>query len=301
MMGNQARAILWAQWRSLLNRFPHASKGGVVATGLVSIFWYGLWAMAATAAGFLLASPRERSLIAYVLPSALLLMLLYWQVIPVLMVATGASLDVKKLMVYPIPHSQLFSIEVFLRLTTGVEMLILLAGGTAGIFANPRLPIWAAGAFLPFILFNLFLAAGIRDVVGRLLARKRVREVAVFLLVMLGAIPQLLVVTGVSPRIRELFSGKSLAIWPWSATAQLAQGSASAETLGIMTVWLAAAYWFGRRQFERGLSFDAAAADASAAPRSRAPGWAEGFFSLPSRVFPDPFAAMVEKELRVLS
>ncbi|MGH9664549.1 MAG: hypothetical protein ACRD9L_09020, partial [Bryobacteraceae bacterium] len=80
-----------------------------------------------------------------------------------------------------------------------------------------------------------------------------------------------------------------------------AQGSASAETLGIMTVWLAAAYWFGRRQFERGLSFDAAAADASVAPRSRAPGWAEGFFSMPSRVFPDPFAAMVEKELRVLS
>ena len=306
MIANQSRAILWAQWRSLRNRFPRASKGGMAATGAVSLLWYGMWAMAAVAAAFLLAHPEDRPLVAYVLPSGLLLVLLYWQVIPVLMVATGASLDVKKLIVYPIPRSQLFSIEVLLRLTTGVEMLILLTGATAGILMNPRLPVWAAGAFFPFIIFNLFLAAGIREMLGRVLARKRVREAAVFLLVLLGAVPQLLVFTGVSRRVRGLFNGNSfgghpLFVWPWTATARLAQGNATLENLAVMTVWVAAAYWFGRRQFERGLSFDAAAANATGSRRTRIQSWTEALFRLPSWMFRDPFAAIVEKELRVLS
>lgn len=301
MISNQVGAILWAQGRSLWNRFPRASKGSLAVTGLVSIFWYGLWGMAAVGTAFLLASPSESGLTAYLLPAGLLLVLLYWQVIPVLMVATGAALDVKKLIVYPIPHSQLFAIEALLRLTTGIEMLILLAGATVGVLLNPRLPLWSAAALLPFILFNLFLAAGIRELVGRLLARKRVREVAVFLLVMMGAIPQLLVVTGVTPRLRAVFRGNSLAIWPWSATAQLALGHATVETLGAMTIWLAAAYWFGRRQFERGLSFDVAAANTSAQSGSATYSWIDGLFRLPGRLFPDPFAAIVEKELRMLS
>src|SRR5579872_4302414 len=76
MIANQSRAILWAQWRSLRNRFPRASKGGMAATGAVSLLWYGMWATAAAAAAFLLAHPEERPLVGYVLPSGLLLVLL---------------------------------------------------------------------------------------------------------------------------------------------------------------------------------------------------------------------------------
>jgi ABC-2 type transport system permease protein len=301
MIGNQARAILWAQGRSLWNRFPRTSKGGLAVTAVVSLFWYGLWVVAAVGGGMLMASPEERMVATYVLPAGLLLAMLYWQIIPVLMAATGASLDVKKLMVYPIPHAQLFSIEVLLRLTTGIEMLILLAGASIGILCNRELPIWAAGAFLPFILLNLFLAAGIRDLIARLLARKRLREAVVFVLVMLGALPQLLISTGISHRLRGFMGGESLLLWPWMATAQLAQGKAQPATLAVMAIWLAAAYWFGRRQFERGLSFDAAEGNATPAPRTGARGWGEAFFRLPARLFPDPMAAIVEKELRVLS
>lgn len=302
MMGGQARAILWAQTRSLWNRFPRAAKGGIAATAVVSVVWYGFWMLAAAGAAVLIATPEEKMLITYLLPAGLLLAMLYWQIIPVLMAATGASLDIKKLLVYPIPHAQLFSIEVLLRLSTGVEILIVLAGASLGILWNPTLPLWAAGAFLPFVLLNLFLAAGIRELIGRLLARKRLREAVVFFLVLLGAVPQLMVYTGVSHRIRGLIAGEPVILWPWTATAQLAQGVARPATLVVLAAWLAATYWFGRRQFERSLSFDAEAANATVQPKTRgARAWTELLFRIPSRLFPDPLAAMVEKELRVLA
>ncbi len=43
---------------------------------------------------------------------------------------------------------------------------------------------------IPYILFNLFLAVGLRDLLLRLLAHKRIREVVFFLLVMAAALPQ---------------------------------------------------------------------------------------------------------------
>ena len=55
----------------------------------------------------------------------------------------GASLDFRKLLVYPIPHRKLFLIEVLLRLTTCVEMLLVMAGGLAGLLLNPAAGGWA--------------------------------------------------------------------------------------------------------------------------------------------------------------
>ena len=66
------------------------------------------------------------------LPGALLIVLLYWQVVPLLMAATGASLDLRKLQAYPIPVSQMFSIEVMLRVTAGIEMMLVLRGSRRG-------------------------------------------------------------------------------------------------------------------------------------------------------------------------
>ncbi len=37
------------------------------------------------------------------LPGGLLLIFLYWQVVPLLMAATGSSLELRKLRAYPIP------------------------------------------------------------------------------------------------------------------------------------------------------------------------------------------------------
>ena len=139
-MNAQARAILWAQFRSLWNYFPRASKGGLIFAILISVFWYGMWAAFAVLGMRLLAQPNDARMMGSVLSGVLLLIFLYWQVIPVLMATTGASLEIKKLRVYPIPHSQLFLIEVMLRVTTGVEMALLLVGIGAGLAMNPRPP-----------------------------------------------------------------------------------------------------------------------------------------------------------------
>ena len=98
----QARAILWAQWRTLRNFYP---RGGVAWTAVIGFVWYGFWLLAAIAAARLAANPSNLSMMKTALPGGLLLIFLYWQVVPLLMAATGASLDLRKLQAYPIPAS----------------------------------------------------------------------------------------------------------------------------------------------------------------------------------------------------
>ena len=95
----------------------------------MSLIWYGVWASAAYvfAAG-LQQSAEELPVIRIALPGGLLLMFLYWQVVPLMLATTGSSLDLRKLRAYPIPDGQLFSIEVLLRVTAGIEMVLVLDG-----------------------------------------------------------------------------------------------------------------------------------------------------------------------------
>lgn len=302
-MYSQARAIVWAQWRTLLNHYPRKGKGALAMTVLFAIVWYGIWAVAAAGLAVSIADPENNRLFATLFPAGLLLVFLYWQLIPLLMAATGASLDIRRLLVYPIPHSQLFSIEVVLRVATGVEMLLVLLGASVGLCLNPTKPFWAPLAFLPFVLMNLYIAAGIRDLLNRLLARKRVREILVILLVLVAALPQLVVSTGMQGKIKPLLERQPMIFWPWAAAGQLAEGRISWMALAIVLAWAFAAYEFGRWQFERSLRFDADAARASklspaAADRT---GMFEGFFRWPSLLFHDPMGALVEKEVRFLT
>src|SRR5579872_2352040 len=218
---NQARAIVWAQWRTALNFYPRA---GVAWTAIIGAVWYGFWLLTSFAASRLAANPANLSLLHAALPGTLLIVLLYWQVVPLLMAATGASLELRKLQAYPIPISQLFGIDVLLRLTSGIEMVLLMMGIAAGIVMNPALPKWAALAFAPYVVFNLFLAVGVRDLLLRMMARKRFREIVIFLLVMCAALPQLLLTRGDSSNLRVLGSiaTDSWAGWPWTASANLA-------------------------------------------------------------------------------
>ncbi len=265
---------------------------------LLTLIWYGGFAFLAGLAAILLSNPDELSLIRDVLPSALLICFLYWQLIPVLMASMGSSLDIKKLLVYPIPTGQLFTLEVVLRISTGVEMLLLLTGAGIGLLLNPRIPFWGPSALLVFVTFNLFCSAGVRDLLVRLLARKRIREIVALMLVLLAALPQLLVFAGFQNRIRMLFNSQPSAFWPWTATARLAQGEASLEHLGVLLIWTAAAYLFGRWQFERSLAVDVPERAASMGRKASRVEW---IYRLPSALAPDPLAALIEKELRFLS
>lgn len=300
-MWNQISAIVEAQWRSTRNHLPRASVAGLLFSAVLTVLWYGAFAFLAVLAGTLLASPVELAPFHTILPPALLLVLLYWQVIPVLMSSMGASLDLRKLLVYPIPPRALFAIEVILRVTTGIEMLLILTGAGVGLLINPGVPFWAPFTLGLFVLFNLFCSTGIRDLLARLLAHKRIREIVIFLVILTAAIPQLLVFHGAQARLRHFVGGQPSEISPWTATARLALGEFSWTSLAVMLAWVLAAYIFGRTQFERTLRFDAAEASARGSSSKRKVSRLEWWYQLPNAILRDPLAALIEKELRFLS
>ena len=170
------------------NFFPRRGVGWTVFVGVI---WYGMWVAAAFAVMLLTSSPLSASL-----AGVFLVVFLYWQVVPVLMAATGASLDLRKLQAYPIPLKQLFAIEVMLRVTGAVEVMLVLTGAGIGILQNPTLRPWNALGLIPFAAFNLVLGVGLRDTIARILARRRIREAAFFLLILCAALPQLLFTRG---------------------------------------------------------------------------------------------------------
>jgi len=300
-MWNQASAILWAQWRTLRNYFPRSNKAGYFFSGILSAAWYGIFAYFAFLAAVLLARPEEIDAFRRLLPGALLICFLYWQVVPVLMASLGSSLDIRKLLVYPIPHTELFTLEVLLRISTGIEMLLLMTGAGIGLLINPKVPLWAPLSLVVFVVFNLCCSAGVRDLLVRLLARKRIRELVVFLLVIAAALPQLLLFRGSEGRLRSFFAGEPSMFWPWTSAAQLALGDFSLAGAAILLAWTAAAYVFGRWQFERGLRFDLAAAASQGASNRQRASRLDWFYRLPNLLLRDPLAALVEKELRFLS
>jgi ABC-2 type transport system permease protein len=300
-MWNQAGAVLWAQWRSTRNHLPRANAGGLAFTGILTAIWYGAFAYFGGLAAILLSRPTELEAFHKLLPAALLVVFLYWQVIPVLLTSMGASLDLRKLLVYPIPKRALFAIEVLLRISTGVEMLLLLTGAAIGLLRNPAVPLWAPFTLTVFVVFNLFCSTGIRDLLARLLAHKRIREIVVFLVVIAAALPQLMLFRGSQTRVRHFFGGEPSTMLPWTAAARLALGEFSWLNVGVLLCWTLAAYVFGRSQFERGLRFDAAEAMARGSSAMRRSSRLEWWYQLPNALLPDPLAGLIEKELRFLS
>lgn len=300
-MASQTRAILWAQWRTVRNFYSRGNWGLLAFSVLLSLGWYCLAAAAAVAAALIAADPRQLPNLIEFGPKALLFTFLYWQVVPILLASTGVALDLKRLAVYPVTTNQLFCIEVLLRFSTGFEMALVLAGAAAGLLLNPATPFYSPLALLPWIALNLFLSAGIRDLLSRLLARRRTRELVMLAFVLLAALPQLLLVTGVPDPFRELLAPIATGWWPWRLTAQLALGQGSLPALAGLLAWTAAAAWFGRWQFLRGFHFDADAARATPARVSAPVALLERLYRLPSSLFSDPLGALIEKELRFLT
>jgi ABC-2 type transport system permease protein len=300
-MWNQARAIIWAQWRILRNYVPRSNKVGLIFTGVLLAAWYAGFALIAVFAAFFMAKPDEVEFVRRVLPTVLLMCFLYWQLIPILMASTGSALDIRKLLVYPIPHRELFALEVLLRISTGMEMILLLIGAGIGLLVNPRVRFWGPLTLAFFVAFNLLCSAGVRDLLARLLARKRVREITTLLLVLAAALPQLMMLGGFHNQVRRLFASESSQYWPWTSAARLAQGEFSWLSVGALLAWTAVALLFGRWQFERGLVFDFADTAGKSAPRGRISSRLDWFYHWPNAVLPDPLASIVEKEMRFLS
>ena len=296
----QTGAILWAQWRSFINHSP-ALRKSVPLTGIVMFIWYGLWALGAIGTASFLAAAETPAAVRQFLIPGLFVGTLYWQIIPVLMASTGASLDLRRLIVYPIPHRELFHIELALRISAAVEVLILCTGAALGTLANPALPLWSILGFLLFVLFNLFLSSAVRDLLGRLMSRKYLREVMVLALVLLSALPQVFIYAEPSPRTARFLEAVSRAFWwPWAAAAGVVSGVQLLPSAIALLAWCAATWWLARSQFERSLIVTEGELRSRERAASRL-GLAEPLYRLPSRFFSDPLAVMIEKEIRSLS
>jgi ABC-2 type transport system permease protein len=295
-----ARAIVWAQFRTLVNFYSKGHTGALIFTALLSTMWYAISALAAVGVAIVMSQAERMDMIAQAAPRVLVFMFGYWQVVPLLLASTGAGLDLRRLVVYPIRVRELFAIEVLLRVTTSIEMMCISAGAAAGILLNPRLPLWSLGALGLWVAFNLLLSAGLRNLLGRVLARRGARELLMIAFVLLLATPQLLLVSGIPDSIEGFLSGFAADWWPWQVAARLITGSFDPSSALALVAWTAAAYWFGRLQFIRGLSFDAEAA-AATVEREVPTGWADRVYRLPGLALPDPLGAIVEKEIRFLS
>ncbi len=289
--------ILWAQWRIMTN----FRAGGVAASAralavAATLIWYAVWAGLGHFAGTLALS-AEQELLHLALPWVLLAVSAYWQVMPVATASLGATLDLRKLLAWPIPERSLFAIEAMLRLAATFEIALFLAAGGVGLARNPGVPAWGTAlALLGITAFNTFLATGLTSLLERVFARRWLREAAVLIFVVALALPQLILYTG-PPETRR-FTGESWIGWPWTAAARLALGERAIPAAVVLLAWIAAAYAFGGWQFRRSLSFDMAAASSTRAWTS---GRLDRVYRLPSLLFRDPLAALLEKELRTLA
>jgi len=307
------RAILRAQWLSMRIFRLASGRRGAMFSAIVAVLWYGFWTFLAVVAEELTAARGLRAQIETWLPAGMLGVFAYWQLAPLASATMGASLDLRKLLVYPVPRRSLFLVEILLRIATCAELLLLLTGAAIGLLRNPAFGGWRGLARVPlavvlFAAFNLMLAAGLRNLIERLLSRKGIREAIALLLMLVGVLPRLLMVTGFggalwARRMQHVFPTAANPFWPWGAAAHcmlgLSTGVRPVTAAAVLAAWTAAAYLFGRWQFMRGLRFDFQAAQATVASAKARP-FAERLYRLPSLVLPDPLCAMVEKELRSL-
>jgi ABC-2 type transport system permease protein len=304
-MWTQVLAIAWAQMRISRNHLPRTNVGSVLGW-LVSLLWYGLYA--AGAAGLAIALPAVPvSDLRRFLPAGLLVVFLFWQLVPLFTLSSGWSLQLNKLRVYPVPNQALFGIEVLLRVTSAPEMIIVLLGALVGLLRHPDVPLLQPLFLLLYIPLNLFLSLAIRELFLHAFERNRFRELFAILLISVGVLPQILLHTALGqtlkPYLWAIARGKPT---PWYEVARLSLAAFSTERFLLLLVWIFAAYWLARRQFEKSLieedTFSPARPVRAAAAGGRPARWnpLESLLHLSSRLLDDPTGALVEKELRSL-
>src|SRR5882762_482401 len=161
-------AILRAQWLSMRSFRLDSRRRAAIFSLITAAVWYGFWTVLALMAEEFASSISTSDALRRGLPAGLFFVFLYWQFAPIVSASLGASLDLKKLLAYPVPHRSLFFIAVLLRITTCAEMLLILAGSLVGLFRNPLYGGFRAtprllAPYAVFVLFNLLLSAGLRS------------------------------------------------------------------------------------------------------------------------------------------
>jgi len=285
------------------------ARRGAVLSALTWLLWYGMWSAVAAVCGVLL-SRASLATLASALPLGMAMVCFYWQVVPVVSVSMGTGLDLRKLLIYPLPHRNLLLVELMLRLASGAEMAMVLGAGGAGLVANRSCGGWGAAprVALPLVLlvvFNVALASGMRSLLERIMTRRKVREIAALILALVWGVPRLLILTGALPKAwgRPASTALGGMGFPWAAAARAAMGDSLPLGILCLALWAAAALVFASLQFERTLRYDMLAAQSTVLPESssRRAALMARAYRFPSLFLRDPLAGIVEKELRSLA
>jgi ABC-2 type transport system permease protein len=303
-MWSQVAAIIWAQFRITRNHLPRTNVGAILL-GFVGLVWYGAFTFLSVMLVLLVGSVPIQSLQQW-LPTGLLAVFAFWQLVPLFTLSGGWSLHLNRLLPYPIRHRTLFTIEALLRVTTAPEMIIVIIGVIIGLLRNPAVGL-TAFALLLYIPFNLFVSLAIRETMLQAFARNKFREIFTIFIVTIGIIPQLLIRTPLGKRVLPYLLHAANGVGtPWREVAVLSLGSRMWYTdLALLALWTYVCYWLARRQFERGLVRDQAiranASSTELAPgRIRQPALFANLPDLPNHLFKDPLAALIQKEYRSL-
>jgi ABC-2 type transport system permease protein len=285
------------------NHLPRTNLGTVLLW-CVSLLWYGLYIGLAIFLGATMCDTSIERLRMW-MPVGLLGVFLFWQIVPLFTLSSGWSLELGKLQMYPVSNKALFFIEIVLRLTTAPEMIIVLAGALIGLLRHPSIPGLFPLLLLLFIPFNLFLSLAIREFILHAFERNRFRELFAVLMISIAVIPQLLARTPLGRILMPyvLALARSTAT-PWREVATLSLGSFSTLALFAMFGWTVLCYLLARSQFEKGLTqeegFRAGVPIMATRPEQANVISRRKLVDLPSWLFGDPIAALLQKEFRSL-
>ncbi|HEY4088916.1 MAG TPA: hypothetical protein VGM43_23460, partial [Bryobacteraceae bacterium] len=284
------RAILYAQLLSMRPRKGRALRSGAAFSVITTLFFYGIFAFLGFSMMLLFSSPDLAGRFVQILSGILLLMTGYWQIGPVITASFGASIDLRKLMAYPVPRRQLFLVEVLLRAMTSFDIVLVLSGIAIGLLRNPlygwRAAPYVIGGAAAFAAMNVLFSAGVKSWMERFFVRTRFKEVFFLIVVLVMVSPQLFLLTNsrVSGLLRFV---PSQVVWPWAAMGRLMLRENALAGLLMAVAWICVALLFSRRQFGKMLAFDgpvSARKEKAVAPDS----FTERLFRLPSQFLPDP-------------
>lgn len=299
-MWGQVAAIFWAHFRTLRNRLPRTQVASVLFS-LFSLVWHGFFAGWAIALAVQLPSVPLTDLQKWI-PAGLFGMFLFWQSVPLITLSTGASLQLNKIQIYPVPVHALFGIEVLLRLTSSPEMVLVLLGALIGLLRNPSVPPAAVMCLFFFLPTNLFFSLAIRELVLHSFERNRFRELFAILIISIGVVPQIVVRSHLGSRFAaQFFRFAVLRFTPWQAVGSTAL-SFHFTSFVVCLGWLALSYLAARELFRRSLRYEETTRGGafSAAGHTRKVGLLDRLIGVPNLILPDPLAALVWKELRSL-
>lgn len=305
----QIRALLSLQRKAMVNAFrEHADRNGLGVSLLISTLWYGLWL---SLAGICWVTPHYIGVadIEEALPGLLLFAMGYWQLSPIVTLSLGVSIDMRKLTYYPVPTPTLFVVECLLRIWTGIEIIIVLCGLFLGLItAGSAHPTLLAVAFFLFVTLNVFISAGMRNLIERIFRKRLLREAVLILLVSATVLPQMIFYSTQFRSVAQLAVRNQVEIPLWVSppglAAAVAKGQATLPDVLIFLAMILGSALFGYLVFAGTSSLAASESAADQAPRPPAQGAFDKVFgpltALAMRVLPDPVGALTEKEIKYL-